>query len=344
MGRRPPSLHWHASWLLPTVSEQNIACAASASRRRRSLVLLPLALTLPGVLGAVTPEPGPWPRRSIQITVAYPPGGVSDQIARSLADILARQLGVAVIVENKAGASGTLALDLLARREPDGHSLCFVAATAFALTARAAGRRGVVPRLPVPVAGVMRTPMLIVGTRSLKVDAFAQMIDMARAQPGGIRWATTGEGTTGHSVLDRVRMASGAEIVHIPYKGGAQQLTDALAGHFEVLSTNVATAQLADIAAGRLVALAVGSPARLDVLPDVPTLSELGYPGANLDSLFGLFAPAGIPDAVVQRVNQAVATALGDLGFQGKLRSMNNLPFSGSAVDFSRQVAQEARR
>ena len=141
-----------------------------------------------------------------------------------------------------------------------------------------------------------------------------------------------------------MRAASGAEIVHIPYKGGGQQLTDALAGHFEVLSTNVATKQLADIAAGRLVALAVGSLERLDVLPEVPTLSELGYPEANLDSLFGLFAPAGIPEALVQLLNQAVATALGDSGLQGRLRGMNNLSYSGSAADFSRQVAREARR
>ncbi len=319
--------------------------ATAMSPRRRLLVLLPLALTLPrGVRGALTSEPTPWPRRPIQITVAYPPGGISDQIARALAEVMARRLGVAVLVHNRAGASGTLALDLLSREEPDGHSLCFVAATAFALKSRTAGRRGVLLHAPVPVAGVMRTPLLVVGTRSLHADTFARMIDMARAQPGRVRWATTGEGTTGHAVLDRVRNASGAEIVHIPYKGGGQQLTDALAGHFEVLSTNVATAQLADIAAGRLVALAVGSPERLDVLPDVPTLSELGYPEANLDSLFGLFAPAGIPEERVQQVNQAVAAALADSNLQGRLRRMNNLPFSGGAADFSRQVAREAHR
>jgi len=276
--------------------------------------------------------------------VAYPPGGISDHIARILAEVMARQLGVAFFVENRAGVSGTLALELLARREPDGHSLCFVAATALALSARAAGRRGVAIRPPVPVAGVMRTPILIIGTRSLNADTFARMIDMARARPDSVRWATTGEGTTGHSVLERVRIASGADIVHIPYKGGGQQLTDALAGHFEVLSTNVAPTQLADIAAGRFVALAVGSPDRLQVLPDVPTLAELGYREANLDSLFGLFAPAGIPEALVQRVNEAVATALGDARLQGRLRGMNNLPFIGGATDFAEQVVREARR
>lgn len=321
-------------------------CAAGTSHLRRSLVLLPLALTLPRTAGAAPSAPSPWPRprRSIQITVAYPPGGISDQIARLLAERMARQLGVAVVVENRAGASGTLALELLARREPDGHSLCFVAATAFALRARAAAGRAAGMRAPVPVAGVMRTPILLVGTRSLQADTFEQMLRIARTRPGGVRWATTGEGTTGHAVLDRVHAASGAEIVHIPYKGGGQQLTDALAGHFEVLSTNAATAQLADIAAGRLVALAVGSPERLNVLPDVPTLAELGHAEANLDSLFGLFAPAGISEELVERVNQAVAAALEDSSLQGRLHAMNNLPFSGTAADFARQVAREAGR
>ena len=285
-----------------------------------------------------------WPQRAIQITVAYPPGGVSDQMARALADVLTHQLGVPVVVENRAGASGTLALDLLARREPDGYSLCFVAAASIALRARAASHRGTAVRAVVPVAGVMRTPILIVGTPSLQVQSFARMIDVAREGPGGIRWATTGEGTTGHAVLERVRRASGAEIIHIPYKGGGQQLTDALAGHFEVLSTNVAAAQLEDIAAGRLTALAVGAPARLAVLPATPTLAELGYEDANLDSLFGLFAPPGLPAALAERINRAVAAAMEDAGLRARLRKMNNTPFEGGVEMFARQVAREARR
>lgn len=321
-----------------------VAGTASTSQHRRSLAVLPLAVALPHLLGASTPVPTPWPRQPIQITVAYPPGGISDQVARMLGALLAGQLGVAVVVQNQAGASGTLALNLLGQREPDGHSLCFVAATALALSARAARRHGNAIRAPVPVAGVMRTPMLVVGTRSLRANTFPQMIEQARARPNSLRWATTGEGTTGHTVLDRIRIASSTEIIHIPYKGGGQQLTDALAGHFEVLSTNVAKAQLEDIAAGRLVALAVGSPERLKVLPDVPTLAELGYPEANLDSLFGFFAPAGMPGGLVERVNRAISAALDDPSLQRRLHAMNNLPFSGSATEFSQQVARESLR
>ena len=305
-------------------------------------MLLPFSLAFPLGARASADRPGEWPLRPIQITVAYPPGGISDQIARALAELMKRELGVAVVVDNRAGASGTIALNLLAKRNPDGYSLCFAAATAAALLPRAASTRGTPLRTPVPVAGVMRTPILVVGTRSLRADSFLQMIKTARERPGSIRWATTGEGTTGHAVLSRVSQVSGADIVHIPYKGGGQQLTDALAGHFEVLSTNVAAAQLEDIASGRLVALAVGAPQRLDVLPRVPTLAELGYPDANLDSLFGLFAPAGMPNELVEKMHFAVATALAHPTLRDRLLQMNNIPFDGSAADFARLVAREA--
>ena len=318
------------------------AASIPHSAHRRALVLLPFSLALPLGASASADRPGEWPTRPVQITVVYPPGGISDQIARALAELMKRQLGMAVVVDNRAGASGTIALELLSKRNPDGHSLCFAAATAAALLARAASKRSTPSRTPVPVAGVMRTPILVVGTRSLRAGSFGQMIDAARERPGSIRWATTGEGTTGHAVLSRVSQMSGAEIVHIPYKGGGQQIADALAGHFEVLSTNVAAAQLEDIASGRLVALAVGAPERLDVLPHVPTLAELGYPDANLDSLFGLFAPAGVSSELVQKMHRAVATALAHPSLRDKLLQMNNIPFDGSAADFARLVAREA--
>jgi tripartite-type tricarboxylate transporter receptor subunit TctC len=321
--------------------------------RRSALALLVFALSArysvfahaaPASDEGGDPAPQAWPRRAIQITVAYPPGGVSDQMARALADVLANQLGVPVLVENRAGASGTLALDLLVRRESDGHALCFVASTAIALRTRTARTRNAAFRAVVPVAGVMRTPILIVGTRSLDATTFQGMLERARRVPGSIRWATTGEGTTGHAVLDRVRRASGADIVHIPYKGGGQQLTDALAGHFEVLSTNVAASQIEDVATGRFKALAVGAPVRLAVLPQVPTLAELGFDDANLDSLFGLFAPPGLPPSIAEAINGAVATALNAPDLQARLRGMNNTLFEGSVEAFAQQVAREASR
>lgn len=289
-----------------------------------------------------------WPGDGLKILLAYPPGGVSDLVARALARQLSEQLKVPVLVESRPGAGGSLALDLLARTAPDGQTLAFTAAAAVRLLHEAAKRREpqhAAPHLPAtPVAGVMRTPVLLIGTPAFQGTSFADLIDFARRNPGKLRWATTGEGTTGHAVLERVCQAANVQITHVPYKGGGQQLTDALGGHFEVLSTNVAPSQLTSLRAGRFKALAVGSPQRLPVIAEVPTLADLGYPAANLDSLFGLFAPNGTPADVLERINRSIQQALQSPLIRSPLLQANNQPFEGSAQDFAHQVEREILR
>ncbi|TFZ04914.1 Bug family tripartite tricarboxylate transporter substrate binding protein [Ramlibacter rhizophilus] len=277
----------------------------------------------------------PWPNRPVRIVVAYPPGGVSDSVARALAESLSQQLGVPVRVDNRAGASGALAVQAVARSTPDAYTLCFTAATALRLPG--------VPRLE-PVAGVMRTPSLIVGTPALAADTLAQALDVARREPGRLRWATTGEGTTGYLLLQAVSRAAGVSITHIPYKGGGQQLNDALAGQFELLSTNVAPMQLDAIQGGRLKPLAVGAPSRIPGLPEVPTLAELGLPEANLVSLFGLFAPVGTPAERIERINRAVDLALRSSPLRERLPASSNLPVHGSAESFGQEVQEALSR
>lgn len=314
---------------------------------RRGLITLALGFAAHGRAAARADEATQplreWPTRAVRILVAYPPGGVSDTIARDLAVLLADRLGYPVVVENRAGASGTLAMEQLARSVADGHVLGFGAATAVTLLA--AAKHFPAGQLPVvPVAGVMRTPVLVVGTQALRASSFDEMLEVARTQTGGVRWATTGTGTTGHAVLERVRRATGVQLVHIPYKGGAQQITDALGGHFEVLSTNVAPQQLEAIHHGRLTALAVGAPEPLAVLPAVPTLTDLGFPQANLSSLFGLFAPPGVAPSVVARIHAEVALALRSTGLRDRLQAAHNTPFTASPAAFAVQVLRESHR
>jgi tripartite-type tricarboxylate transporter receptor subunit TctC len=314
-----------------------------AKRRRFVVAMLAAVPAAAGFAQTRSQQGAAWPARPIRLLLAYPPGGVSDAVARLLADRLARQLAVPVRVEHRPGAGGALAMEALARSAPDGHTLGFAAATAVALIT--SPRQQQAGTLPVTaVAGVMRTPVLVVGTPALRARSFADMLAVAGSVAGGIRWATTGEGTTGHAVLERVQQATGAAIVHIPYKGGGQQLTDALAGHFEVLSTNVAAQQLDAIRSSRFTALAVGAPARLPVLPETPTLAELGYPQANLDSLFGVFAPPGLPAQLVRRLNEEVAAALQQPEIRKRLVEANNLPFAGTAEEFAVRVGVEGRR
>jgi tripartite-type tricarboxylate transporter receptor subunit TctC len=312
---------------------------------RRELTRLALAAAaLQGLPPALPAAAMPWPSQPIRLLVVYPPGGVSDVIARALAELLSRSLGVPVLVEYRAGAGGSVGLEVLARAAPDGHTIAFSAISPLTMHGLLAhGPEDPLHRV-VPVAGVVRTPVLVAGTRSLVERSFDDMIARARTRPGAVRWASSGMATVGHMVLVQVRLASQATIIHVPYQGGGAQLNDALSGQFEVLSTNLAALQLQYVNAGSLAALAVGAPQRLVALPDVPTLAELGYPQANLVSLFGIFAPAHTPAGVVHRLNAEINRALQNRTLREQLRGANNIPASGSPEDFASEIVADRQR
>lgn len=291
-----------------------------------------------GLLGAVPVRA----ERAVRLTVAYPPGGVSDEVARELARRLEPRLGAAVLVDHRPGAGGAVALEALSRARPDGQALCFCAITPLLPWPRpGASRHDLAPGIA-PVAAVMSTPVLVVATPAFRSGSLADLVAAARREPGRIRWASSGQATTGHLVIEQVRRIASVDITHVPYAGGGPQLNDALAGHFEVLSSNVAARQLAYLKEGRLRALAVGAPQRLAVLPQVPTLAELGYPAANLSSLFGVFAPGQTPAPVLDALNAHINAVLGEPGFRQPLLAAGNLPVEGSRQAFERRIADEA--
>lgn len=284
-----------------------------------------------------------WPTaKPIRIVVAYPAGGVSDNVARALADKLAVQLGTPVVIENKAGASGSLGVDAVAKAAPDGYTLGFAAVSPLALNPHL-GKSPFDPQKDIaPVVSVMYSPVLLLGTSASKAADFKDLLATAQAKPGAVRWATSGQASLGHIMLEQIAGKSQVQITHVPYKGGGQQMNDALGGQYEVLSTNAGPAVLQHIKAGKLKPLAVGAPARLDSLPQVPTLAELGQPAANLSSLFGIYAPAQTPGAVIDRINAEVNKALAQPDIRSKLEATDNVPTGGTAAEFARQIAQES--
>jgi tripartite-type tricarboxylate transporter receptor subunit TctC len=195
----------------------------------------------------------------------------------------------------------------------------------------------------VPVASVMHTPFLLVGTPAFKGRRFDDLLALARERPGSLRWATSGTGTTGHLVLEQLQLDAAISVTHVPYTGGGQQINDALGGQFELLSSNVAPQQLGLVRAGRLHALAVGSPARLPALPQVPTLAELGYPRANRWSTFGIFASPSMPMDQVHTLNAAIRDALAEPEASEVLRAGDNLAGTGGPQDFAQLIAREAQ-
>ncbi len=311
-----------------------------SNSRRRLLGALPLWALLP--LGAAQAQAQAWPAKPIRIVVAYPAGGVSDTVARALADKLAVQLGTPVVIDNKAGASGSIGVDAVAKAAPDGYTLGFAAISPLALNPHL-GKSPFDPQKDIaPVAAVMYSPVLLLGTPASKARDFRDLLAIARAKPGALRWATSGQASLGHIMLEQIMAASQVQMTHIPYKGGGQQMNDALGGQFEVLSTNAGPAVMQHIKAGKFKALAVGAPSRLDALPDVPTLAELGMPAANLSSLFGVYAPAQTPAPVLVRLNTEINKALALPDIRSKLEATDNVPAGGTAADFARQIARES--
>ncbi len=309
--------------------------------RRRLLGTLCTAVAGSAWMSASADDGADGPPPRIRLVVAYPVGGLSSEVARALGEALAGVLSIPVVLDHRPGAGGTLAIDAVAKADADGSVLGFSAITPLTL----APLMGRVPydaeRDLAPVLAVMRTPVLIVGTPALPVGDMAAMLAWARASTAGVRWASSGVGTTGHMVIERVARAAGIRVTHVPYSGGGQQLSDAIGGQFELLSTNAAPTPLRYVRHGRLVPLAVTGPRRLPGLPTVPTLIELGLAQADLVSTFGVFAPAGLRPARMARLNAALAEALRASGLQATLAAADNEVLGGTPQDFSRLIAED---
>lgn len=309
--------------------------------RRRLLAMGVLAAGLSGFAHAA--EPAAWPQRPIRVIVSYPAGGVSDVVARALGDKLSAQMGTPIVVENKAGAGGAIGLDFVSKAAPDGYTLGFSSISPLTLSPHLSKPLFDPQRDLLPVVSVMYSPVLLLGTTRSTAKDFADLMAQAKARPGEVRWATAGLASLGHIMLEQIAHMTQAEITHVPYKGGGQQLNDALSAQFEVLSTNAGPAVVQHIKSGRLKPLAVGAPQRLESLPDVPTLAQLGYGAANMTSVFGIFAPAGTPAAIVGRLNAEFNKALSQPDIQAKLAATDNVATGGKADALARQIALESQ-
>jgi tripartite-type tricarboxylate transporter receptor subunit TctC len=303
-----------------------------------------LALGLGSLAAAVLPRSAlaqpAWPTRPLKIVVPYPPGGVNDTVARMLADHLRPLLGQSVIVDNRAGAGGTIGMDFVAKSD-DGHTVAFAAISPLTLNPHIMKVQYDPLKDFVAVAPVMYSPVYVLATPRFKARTFADAIAQAKAQPGKVTIASSGYGTLGHIMIEQIRRKSGADLTHVPYKGGTQLITDAAGGQFDLFVANPFAAINSLIDQGKLRVLAVTGPHRLSAMPQVPTLAELGYPEANLTSVFGFFAPASMRPEAVQRLNADVNKVLADPAVQAQMRKLDNVVSPGTPQQLQSLVEKD---
>ncbi len=307
---------------------------------RRSLLLAAPVLTALRSVDAQASQI--WLNKDLRIIVVYPAGGVSDQMCRFMAQKASVLLKRPVIVENRAGGGGSVGMAVLANSPPDGQTLAFAAISTLTSLPKFNQVAYAPQRDFTPVIGVMRAPTLVVGTPIFSGTRLSDIMDVPPPTQAGYRWATSGVGTTGHMVMEQVRLATQAKLVHIPYKGGGQQINDALGGQFELLSTNLGATQLQHIQAQKLKPLAIGVPSRVRQLSHVPTLEELGFPQANLMSTFGIFAPAKTPQAIIERLNGVFNTVLSIQEFRAQLADSGDMLLGGTPEQFAELITKEA--
>ncbi|RYF65452.1 MAG: tripartite tricarboxylate transporter substrate binding protein [Comamonadaceae bacterium] len=314
--------------------------------RRTLIASLLAAAALPAL--AATPAAEAWkPNRPIRVVVPFGPGGASDIIARMIQPALTEALGTAVVVENRAGAAGNIAMEAVAKSAPDGYTVFLGNISTSAINQWTyAGQLGIEPlRDLLPVSMIARVPGALTSSTKFPPNTVRELVDYVKKNPGKVNHTSAGAGS--YAMLDILVLekANGLDMVHVPYKGGAGQFIAGLvSGEVELAFTNVSSASEL-VKSGRLKALAVTSAERVPEMPNVPTMAEAGFPGIGTDAWQGFFVPAGTPASVVARLHLATSQVLAQPAIRESMVKRLVVPApSASPADFSTFVAAETAR
>ncbi|HET9707825.1 MAG TPA: tripartite tricarboxylate transporter substrate binding protein [Gemmatimonadales bacterium] len=285
-----------------------------------------------------------YPSRPLKLIVPFSPGGSTDILARSLAQKLGEGLSQAVVIDNRPGAGGSIGADAAAKSAPDGYTLLMGQLGPLAVSP-AIYRK--LPYDPVksfaPVSLMAIVPSVLVVNNALPVRSAEELIAYAKKHPGELTYGSAGTGSTSHLTTEYFKLATGTDILHVPYKGVGPMLTDLVSGQL-AMGINGAPAVMPHVTSGRLRALAVSSLTRLPSLPSIPTLDESGVKGFEANGWYGIVAPAGTPREVVMRLNAEIHRALDSPELKGRLDAEGAIPAADSPEHFAAFIASEIAR
>ena len=285
-----------------------------------------------------------YPAKPIKVYVGYAAGGAVDLIARAVGQKISGPLGQSIVVENKPGAGSNIAIRATIDSAPDGYTLLLAANALAANMALYQPQPFDAERDLAPVSFVGRVPVVIAAsTTNAEMASIKRLVELAKAKPGTVTFATPGNGSTPHLAVELFARAAGVSLAHVPYKGGAPAITDTIGGQVALVAVNALEVQ-PHVKAGRLKVLAVMSPTRSPALPDVPTIAESGFPGFEASVWYGFMAPAATPKAVIERLHAEVQKALVTPEVRERMAAVGGEAVPSSIADFAALIRADRQR
>lgn len=285
-----------------------------------------------------------WPAKPIRFVVPFTPGGGNDTIARLIGQKLSASLGQQVVIDNRAGAGGTIGAEAAARSAPDGYTMFLAGVATHGINPNL---RAKMPYDPVkdfePVSLIASAPLIVVVHPSLPVRSTKDLVALAKAKPGELTYASNGAGGSSHMAVELFNMMTGTKMLHIPYKGLSPALTDLISGQVQVMFSS-AVAMLPQVKTGRLRAVAMTGAKRSPALPDVPTVAESGVPGYETGSWYGVVVPAGTPRPIVQRLAQEIVGISRSPEINQRLVEDAAIPVGSTPEEFGAFIRSELAR
>lgn len=309
----------------------------------RRAVLGGLAAGVPLVGGPARAATGGWPARPIRCVVPYPPGGPTDILARVVMQRVGQRLGQAIVIENRAGASGVIGSAEVARAPADGQT--FLANASIQVIIPHLNRQMPFDTLAAfaPVTNFARVPLMLVVTPDLPVRDVAGLIALLREGARPISYGSSGIGAAPHLAGELFKQMTGTEMTHVPYRGSGPAIQDLMAGNIQLMFDSMPSSAAA-VREGQIRALAVTTAERIPAFPDLPTIAEAGVPGYEIATWYGLWAPAGTPAAILGRMQQSVAEAMALPALQATLETLGAVPVADAPEDFARFARSEYDR